>query len=120
MSDMETLLKRIGKIDSQIEALKEQITEKQRERQEILDTARATLDTLRPTKQVNGTPAQRGPQKGTPNTRQRSLTDKQVREIRALYASGKHSQRELGEMYGGLAQPVINSIVHRRTYQEVV
>jgi|KBSMisStaDraftv2_1062788.scaffolds.fasta_scaffold266070_4 hypothetical protein len=118
MSDMETLLKRVARIDNQIEVLQEQIVLKQRERQEILDSARATLDTLRPAKHVNGM-AQRGPAKGTPNTRQRSLTDKQVREIRTKYASGKYSQRELGEMYGGLAQPVINSIVHRRTYQEV-
>ena len=122
---IEGLLKRIAHIEGEIAKLTEQVAAKQRERQSIIDEARSTLDGLtrsRP-KIVNGVgrgnhDSRRGPQKGTPNHKQRSLTDAQVRELRAKWETGEFSQRELGEQYG-LAQPVISSIVHRRTYQDV-
>lgn len=120
---IDKLLLRAARIEDEIEALKARIAAKTNERQAILDQARAELDALTP-RRTNGVgrgnhTSPRGPVKGTPNTKQRSLTDAQVREMRALHATGKYSQRELGEMFGGLAQPVVNSIIHRRTYQDV-
>jgi hypothetical protein len=125
VTGIEGLLQRIAKIEGEIAVLTERVAAKQRERQAIIDEARVTLDGLTRTrpKVVDGVgrgnhDSRRGPQKGTPNYKQRSLTDDQVRELRTKWESGEFSQRELGEQYG-LAQPVISSIVHRRTYQDV-
>lgn len=122
---LEGLLQRIAKVEAEIATLTEKVAAKQRERQAIIDSARSTLDGLtRSRPKIVGVgrgnhDSRRGPQKGTPNHKQRSLTDDQVRELRAKWETGEFSQRELGEQYN-LAQPVISSIVHRRTYQEVV
>lgn len=118
---IEGLLKRVARIEGEIADLQAKVVAKQRERQEVIDQARAAINALGPNKSGVGRgnhTSKRGPQKGTPNIKQRSLTDAQVREMRDMWASGNYSQRELGEKYS-LAQPVVNSIVHRRTYQDV-
>ena len=122
--NIDKVLQRVARIDGEIETLNERIVTKQAERQALIDQARGALDALFPRSNKgvgrgnHTTP--RGPEKGTPNHKQRSLTPKQVREIRAKWATGEFSQRELGEQYGGLPQPVISSIVHRKTYADVV
>jgi len=46
------------------------------------------------------------------------LTERQVRRIRKFYATGRHTQRELGEMFGVHANN-IGMIVRRETWQHV-
>lgn len=46
-----------------------------------------------------------------------TLTKEQVKEIRRLYATGKYSQREIGEMFGVVQQNVSN-VVRRQTWIE--
>lgn len=118
---IEGLLKRVSRIEGEIADLQGRVVAKQRERQALINEAKAALNALGPNKSGVGRgnhDSRRGPQKGTPNTKQRSLTSAQVRKMRAEWATGEFSQRELGEKYG-LAQPVVNSIVHRKTYQDV-
>ena len=46
------------------------------------------------------------------------LTEKKVRRIRKLYASGMHTQQELADVFG-VWQPAIGSIVRRVTWRHV-
>jgi DNA-binding MarR family transcriptional regulator len=48
---------------------------------------------------------------------QTSLTWKAVRIIRAKYASGKHTQKEIGKMYG-LCPAAISAITLNKTWKE--
>ena len=65
------------------------------------------------THRVLGHEAPRGEGVGTSK-----LTRRQVRQIRKLYATGKHTQRELGRMFG-VTREEIWRIVHRVTWQHV-
>lgn len=46
------------------------------------------------------------------------LTDRKVRRIRKLYDTGKHTQAELGEMFG-VAENTISQVVNRKTWRHV-
>lgn len=46
------------------------------------------------------------------------LTDRKVVEIRRLYDTGEHTQRELGEMFG-VSNQAISAIIRRETWQHV-
>jgi hypothetical protein len=52
------------------------------------------------------------------NHRDAKLTEGQVREIRALFDGGGHSQKSLGALYG-VTQENITAIVKRRTWKHV-
>ena len=49
---------------------------------------------------------------------QAKLTENEVREIRALYALGSHSQRDLAKIYG-IDQTTIGDVVNRLYWQHV-
>jgi DNA-binding NarL/FixJ family response regulator len=113
------VLGKVARIDRDIEALNEKIAAKQNEKLALLNEAQAVLDALRPpsSKPKGYHGRRRGPAKGTPNMIHRSLTPKQVREIRRMAAKGI-SQSAIGAKFE-LSQPTVSSIVRRLTYQDV-
>jgi len=46
------------------------------------------------------------------------LTEAKVRRIRALYATGRYTQRQLGEMFG-MGQPQVGCIVRQEAWAHV-
>lgn len=123
---MEALLKRIAKVDREIADLGERLALKHEERKQIVKDAQDTLNEI----SLQGKPVAthpytrrpgrlRGPGTGTPHrNRFRSLTDAQVREIRAKWATGKHTQRALGEKHG-VTEAVISQLIQGTTYKDV-
>lgn len=47
------------------------------------------------------------------------LTDSQVIEMRALYASGNYKQKDLAEKYG-VSGPVVSAIVNNKTWTHLL
>jgi len=54
--------------------------------------------------------------KGIPNIHVRKLSEGAIREIRILYNSEKHTQKELSTMFG-VTQANINKIVNKKTWK---
>lgn len=114
------LLRQITKLDQDIAALEERILLKRHEREELLDETEQAVAALRTDGNGHAPKARRnrGPAPGTPNHIHRKFSEDQVREMRERYASGE-SQTELGQAFG-VPQPVVHSIVHRKTYKDVL
>ena len=114
------VLSKVTKLDEEIDALKERITVKQRERQSIIDAAQAALSALTPTRVGVGSgnhTSRRGVPKGTPNLIHRKFNPAQIKEIRKRWAKGE-TQGSLSREFG-VPQPTISNIVHRKTYQDI-
>jgi len=48
----------------------------------------------------------------------KKLTARAVTKIRELYATGKHTQKELGQQFG-VSQPLVGRIVRRELWDHV-
>jgi len=126
-----SLTQRLAQIDRDIETLSRKMVGLHLERDEVLQgLIRETQERLQELQgQTTPTPVasterkpytgrKRGVPKGTPNMLQRKLTNDDVRAIRASFAAGELSQREIGERYA-VPQATISKIVRRLSYVDV-
>ena len=106
-------LAKVARLDGDIAALRARLEAKLDERQTLLNDLLADGEAIRMA--ISAEPI--APLVAVSNST-RTLAEDQVREIRALHASGTLSQGAIARRFG-LSQPSVNAIVNRRSYKDV-